>query len=343
MPESYKGISMDPHYRKLTAVIDMFLFRFPLHPLADVRLGTITTRYRDSAVLLELSFILRHSGLSNGEFALWIWSKALKLEFLRLNKTDEEIGEKYSYMPYMMDLGLSGSSPFSASMNPNMHYFIHVIGVTCGLERSKNARKVGEPMSAALHIYGGLLGYALNKRVNAKPQFQVRNAVAFVDEDDEDDDMAANPMPPGLNGYEWLVWLSGNGFTLGEDIEKVIYAIWIKCQNARAGTSIYVQYCDLCGCQQVQQIRDFTLSKLVQFLTTPERILHYREIATIAARILACTPSSADVERCVSSNKKLKTNLRSSLSLPTENKYLFIYFNMPTLESWNPRRLFKNG
>lgn len=54
------------------------------------------------------------------------------------------------------------------------------------------------------------------------------------------------------------------------------------------------------------------------------------------ARILACTPSSADVEHCISSNNLLKTNLRPLLSL--EIKYLTIYFNFPPpLETWDPR------
>lgn len=54
------------------------------------------------------------------------------------------------------------------------------------------------------------------------------------------------------------------------------------------------------------------------------------------ARIAACTPHSADVERCISSNNRLKTKLRSTLKVSTENEYLFIHFNMPDLDEWNP-------
>lgn len=56
------------------------------------------------------------------------------------------------------------------------------------------------------------------------------------------------------------------------------------------------------------------------------------------ARVAAATPHSADVERSISSNNLMKTNLRSSLDLRTENRYLFIHFNLPALVNWNPRK-----
>lgn len=52
-------------------------------------------------------------------------------------------------------------------------------------------------------------------------------------------------------------------------------------------------------------------------------------------------PHSSDVERCISANNLIKTPLRNSLLIKTEIKYLYVYFNMPTLESWNPRPAIK--
>lgn len=59
-------------------------------------------------------------------------------------------------------------------------------------------------------------------------------------------------------------------------------------------------------------------------------------MAIIVARIIALTPHSADVERCISANNRLKTDKRSSLSLETENKYLYVHFNMTVLEKFDP-------
>lgn len=39
----------------------------------------------------------------------------------------------------------------------------------------------------------------------------------------------------------------------------------------------------------------------------------------------------------ISADNLLKTFSRNSVSLETENKYLYVHFNMPTLELWNPR------
>lgn len=98
--------------------------------------------------------------------------------------------------------------------------------------------------------------------------------------------------------------------------------------------SLYLQFSDLCEDKQVTQL---PIEKMVKHLSSTERIVHFRELATILARIVAATPHSADVERCISANNLLKTNLRSNLVLPTENKYLYIHFNMPVLELWDPR------
>lgn len=98
--------------------------------------------------------------------------------------------------------------------------------------------------------------------------------------------------------------------------------------------SLYLQFSELC---EQEQVRTLSIDQIVKHLASPERIIHFREVVTILARIVACTPHSAGVERCISANNLLKTNIRSSLALATENKYLYIYFNMPVLELWDPR------
>lgn len=78
--------------------------------------------------------------------------------------------------------------------------------------------------------------------------------------------------------------------------------------------------------------------KMIQTLAANE---NYKEIVTTMSRIHACTPHSADVERCISANNMIKTPLRNSISIETENKYLFVYFNMPVLEKWNAKKALK--
>ena len=63
----------------------------------------------------------------------------------------------------------------------------------------------------------------------------------------------------------------------------------------------------------------------------------YPNILSAMSRILAAKPHSADVERCISANNLLKTSLRSSIKLTTENRYLFIHHNLPPTAVWDPR------
>lgn len=83
--------------------------------------------------------------------------------------------------------------------------------------------------------------------------------------------------------------------------------------------------------------KDLGLSEIIIKLSkTAESREKFREIIIVLSRIAACTPHSADVERCISSNNRLKTKLPSSLKVETENKYLFIHYNMPDLQDWKP-------
>ena len=60
----------------------------------------------------------------------------------------------------------------------------------------------------------------------------------------------------------------------------------------------------------------------------------YPNISSAMSRILAAKQHSGDVERCISANNLLKTSLRSSLKLTTENCYLFSHHNLPPTAVW---------
>lgn len=88
--------------------------------------------------------------------------------------------------------------------------------------------------------------------------------------------------------------------------------------------------------------RNLSLHEIITKLSkTAESQEHYKELITTLARIAACTPHSADVERCISAHIQLKTKLRSRISLETEIKYLYIRWNMPVLAKWNPTKAAK--
>lgn len=59
---------------------------------------------------------------------------------------------------------------------------------------------------------------------------------------------------------------------------------------------------------------------------------NYPTLSVIFARIIVVTLHSADVEMTSE-----KTHDRSALYLSTESLYFYIYFNMPTLNKFDPR------
>lgn len=58
-------------------------------------------------------------------------------------------------------------------------------------------------------------------------------------------------------------------------------------------------------------------------------------LSRFAARIVAATPHSCDVERLISAYNRLKTIDRSSLAPETLNDYLHVIVNMPDLADYN--------
>ena len=52
--------------------------------------------------------------------------------------------------------------------------------------------------------------------------------------------------------------------------------------------------------------------------------------------IMCAKPHRADVERIISENNCLKSAHRNRMKIETENNQLFIHYNMPDLENWNP-------
>lgn len=82
-------------------------------------------------------------------------------------------------------------------------------------------------------------------------------------------------------------------------------------------------------------VREMTINQLVSHLKQSDGL--YDELLTVFARIMCATPHSADVERMISANNLLKTSMRNSLDIKTENKYLHVHYNMPALIDWDVR------
>lgn len=85
---------------------------------------------------------------------------------------------------------------------------------------------------------------------------------------------------------------------------------------------MFYQYNELINCVDVEKYRRCGL---------------FRKIAFSFVRILAATPSSSDVKRAISANNLIKTFSRARIDIATENKNLYVHYNMPVLDKWSPR------
>lgn len=100
-------------------------------------------------------------------------------------------------------------------------------------------------------------------------------------------------------------------------------------------TSLHLQFKDIC---RNPVLKAMTPTEMLKHLVRNDETHSYTGIITVLARILSATPHSADVERSISANNSLKSPLRSSIKLATENNYLFVHFNLPPVVQWKPEK-----
>lgn len=98
--ESYEFMTLADHYkswlaykpfRMMMAGIDLYLHRFPEHPYAMARFGTVSARYRDSSSIGEIFFIHKITFMGYRDLAQWIWSDKIATQFSAVLKTGEEL------------------------------------------------------------------------------------------------------------------------------------------------------------------------------------------------------------------------------------------------------------
>lgn len=161
-------------------------------------------------------------------------------------------------------------------------------------------------------------GAARRIRTNDKIRAEIlAEVVVLTDFRFEENDKMFDTLSPFIN-FDPNTDIKSVHEAIGSDLELVM---------------LNLQFSELC---QSVDLKNLNIHEKIERLVEsgdPSNI-----IITLLARIAAATPHSADVERSISANNLLKTNLRSSLELETENKYLFIHFNLPPLIDWNPRK-----
>ena len=95
-----------------------------------------------------------------------------------------------------------------------------------------------------------------------------------------------------------------------------------------------MEYAEAVHLQDIDQLKcmplQYKLKRLMQSGFFPNVSVAFAEIFTVK-------PHSADIERLISVSIALKSTGRARMLLETENLNLYVHYNMPTVEEWDPR------
>ncbi|KAL9704411.1 hypothetical protein quinque_007929 [Culex quinquefasciatus] len=146
------GWDQQPAYAALAAAYDMFLFKTETHEYAKV-----------------LRTAIRADDMLGASY--WIWNGRLADEFEKIFKDGEELDKADSYTPYYAGFKLGTRSPYSATMSPQLHYFVHTIGCLSNSKRSINARAIAEVGIKDARDNALIVGYVIAGRRRHVAQF----------------------------------------------------------------------------------------------------------------------------------------------------------------------------
>lgn len=158
----------------------MYFNMFPKSPHAKIRVGTIILSYKDCSALATAAHGASIMLKTTKSFSKWLLTPALRCDFYRLNIPCQEVSRPYSYMPYMMALRLAENSTYSASANPTLHLFVHLIGCAYHIKRSLNALYVESKGLKSVLSNVFLFVYAHERKRDLDPQYYTKDDEANV-------------------------------------------------------------------------------------------------------------------------------------------------------------------
>lgn len=136
--------SQEKEYGVIVAAYDMFWCKCKEEKHSVLRVCTIRARYLDCTAFMGWQYLRNITKSTFLELATWIWDDSIAGEFRQIFKSGEELEKEDSYLPYLSSMKISKKSPYSASVNPYLHMWIHCYGCLKSTTRSYNAKMVGE-------------------------------------------------------------------------------------------------------------------------------------------------------------------------------------------------------
>ncbi|CAH17544.1 nucleocapsid protein [Isfahan virus] len=215
--EFYEVWSNDSNFLKLVAAIDMFFHKFKNHADAGLRWGTIVSRFKDCAALATLSHVQKVTGLSIKEVFTWVLNKSVEDELCRMMKERQEVDKADSYMPYLIDFGISTKSPYSSVKNPCFHFWGQLTALLVHSHRAKNARVPEDIPYNELTTAAWLFAYAMGRSSGLEQRFTTDDS--YYQEDEDINKGLGVKAPTTRDVQMWLAWWSDIGKVPTQDME----------------------------------------------------------------------------------------------------------------------------
>ena len=95
-----------------------------------------------------------------------------------------------------------------------------------------------------------------------------------------------------------------------------------------------MEFDDVLSMENIEDFRKLSLRERFQMFVQSDQLPNLK---IAFARILAAKPHSADVERLISCSVALKSSGCSLMLLDNKNLNLYVHYNMPPLDQWDPK------
>ncbi|AIE12112.1 nucleoprotein [Curionopolis virus] len=226
-------------YCKIAAAVDMYFFKFKTDEMSDLRMGTLVCRFRDCAALLAFSHVVKVTNFDAEKILDWIFCGSIGSEIVRMLKPGQELDKSDSYMPYMMDLGLSSKSPYSSIVNPQFHSFAHIIATLLKSERSRHARISTEQNMANVLANAKVVAFVTNKSLDMCKAFAKKGEKSPDEELEEEGTIEIEGefgMPKSSDPTEWYLYLKDLEFEIPREIDDWVNDESKKLNGSRPNT-----------------------------------------------------------------------------------------------------------
>ncbi|UZC34535.1 nucleoprotein [jopcycgri virus 1] len=226
----------NPDYCKIIASLDMFYYRFPKSDLSNIRIGTISSRYRECAALTNYQHLVKVVGAeSMGALFEWVFNSTVKDDLFRIFKSGEELDKEFSYFPYQVDFGLVQKSAYSATTNSGLYTWGSIVCVLNRDPQSLNARLLNFNSITDVVWNAKLLGYVKSNRVNTQIFFKEQNAHDPVIMSNETSNIMTG-LPTGSNPVRWFNYMKSRNFAFPDECITFFNLIKESITDPRPGT-----------------------------------------------------------------------------------------------------------